>query len=278
MNALRYRTPLLLLASLVMAIAASGCGKNAAPSAPTPSGGTTPMSQQAADDIALQFATTMSRQQGVPFATLGTTNVSDIALARVSPARLGRSGILSRQDEGSFSWSLVLTFYDAAGNVQPTYDPATTARMAVHAKVRGSLTTAEHQAFIGSDRRLDVNGLLPMETTIEIDGTARDTADASFAASDGSASRSYHVLGTGDLVDIRQLKDASVNPYPLSGTARWAVTADAMSQDANGTHEAHYQATVLITFNGTRYPTIEVTESFRYRMDLETGEVTRLPA
>lgn len=278
MNALRYRPLVLPLALLALAITASGCGKGAAPSAPTPPAGSAPMSQQAADDIALQFATTMSRQQGVPFSRLGSTNLSAIAQARVSPPLLGRSGALTRQDEGSLSWSLVLTFYDAAGNVQPTYDPVTTARLVVHAKVRGSLTTAEHQAFISSDRRLDVIGLLPMETTLEIDGTARDTADCSFAAADGSASRSYHLLGTGDLVDIRQLKDESVNPYPLSGTARWALVVDAMSQDASGTQEAHYQATVLVTFNGTRYPTIEVSESFRYRMDLETGTVERLPA
>jgi hypothetical protein len=278
MNALRSRMAVSLIACLVLAIAASGCGRSAAPSNPTPSPAHSPMSQQAADDIASQFATMLSAQHGAPFSRLGPNELSTIARGRISPPLLGRSGVASRMDEGNLSWSLTLTFYDAAGNVQPTYDPATTARLVAHAKVRGSLTTSEHQAFIGSDRLLDIAGLLPLESTLEIDGTARDTADASFAAADGSSSRTYHLLGSGDLTDIRKLKDESVNPYPLSGTAFWTLAVDATSQDAKGSSEAHYQATVQITFNGTRYPTIEVSESFRYRMDLETGQVERLPA
>jgi hypothetical protein len=118
---------------------------------------------------------------------------------------------------------------------------------------------------------------LPAETELLINGAANDTADAAFAASDGSASRSYHFLGGGALTDVRQLKDQNVNPYPLSGTARWNVNVDAASHDAEGTREAHYQATVKITFNGTRHPVIEISESYRYSMDLETGEVTPLP-
>ena len=277
MNALRYRTAATLSAGLVLVIAASGCGQRAAPAAPSPSPTNHSMSQQAADDIAAQFAATMSRQSGAPLTRLGANDLAAIARGRVSPPLLGHSGVSTTQDEASLTWSLTLTFYDATGAVQPTYDPVTTARMVAHAKVRGSLATAERQSFIGSDRLLDIQGLLPLETTLQIDGTARDTADCSFAASDGSATRSYHLLGSGDLTDIRKLKDESVNPYPLSGTARWAIVADAVSQDANGRSEAHYQATVLITFNGTRYPTIEVSETFRYRMDLETGQVQRLP-
>jgi len=278
MKALRYRPLVLPLASLVLAIATSGCGKGAAPSAPTPSPGAAPMSQQAADDIASQFAITLSRQGGVPLTGLGATSLTAMARGEVSPARLGPSGSLKTEDEGNFNLSVSLTFYDAAGNVQPIYDPATTARVVARVKVRGTLTTAERHALIGSDRTLDVAGLLPAETTIEIDGSARDTADCAFNAIDGSASRHYRLVGAGDLTDIRKLKDESVNPYPLSGTARWAVTADATVTDASGTQEAHYEATVLVTFNGTQYPTIEVSEGFRYRMDLETGAIERLPA
>src|SRR6185436_19394508 len=100
---------------------------------------------------------------------------------------------------------------DAAGNVQLIYDPNTTARVVVRAKVHGTLSTAERQALIGVERLLDVQGLLPAETTIEIDGAARDTADCAFVSTDGIHSRRYHLLGAGDLTDIRQLKDGNVN-------------------------------------------------------------------
>jgi hypothetical protein len=275
MNASR-QPRLFWLACLALAIGASACGKSAAPSAPKSSSALQP-SRQAADDIARQFATSLSRQ-GLPLNQVGSTSLADVARGGVSPATLGRAGVPMTQGDANLSWSLVFTFYDAAGNPQQVYDPETTARIVVHAKVRGTLTSPEHRAFIGSDRLLDVAGVLPTETTIEVDGSARDTADFSFDATNGSSSRHYHLLGAGDLTDMRQLKDKSVNPYPLSGTARWAIVVDASSRDANGTKEAHYEATVLVTFNGTRYPTIEVTKNFRYQMDLDTGEVEPLPA
>jgi hypothetical protein len=34
----------------------------------------------------------------------------------------------------------------------------------------------------------------------------------------------------------------------------------------------------VVTFNGTRYPTVEVNERYTYRVDLESGEVVRLPS
>ena len=278
MKPLRFRIPLLLLASLALAIAASGCGKTAAPSAPSASHQTSPMTQQAADDIAAQFAASVSAGGGVPLTGLGSTNMAAMARGQVSPARLGRSGLLRTEDQGTLSLSVSLTFYDAGGHEQPIYDPATTARVVARVKVHGTLSTAERQALVGSDRLLDITGLLPAETTLDINGSAADTADCAFAALDGSSSRHYHLLGTGVLTDIMKLKDEAVNPYPLSGTARWAVTADASVRDANGTQEAHYEATVLITFNGTENPTIEVNGTFHYRMDLKTGAIQRIPA
>jgi hypothetical protein len=91
-------------------------------------------------------------------------------------------------------------------------------------------------------------------------------------------SRQYDILANGTLEDLRQLKDSSVNPYPLSGVLRWQVKADATAQEPEGNKEAHYRAKVTVTFNGTRYPTIEVEEEWKYRMDLETGEISELPA
>lgn len=278
MNALRYRPLLLLLAVLSLALGASGCGKNAAPSPSSTTSPNPPLSAQAADDIALQFATTLSQQRGVPLSQVGTTSLVAVARGERAAVALRSAGVETIQTEGGLTWSVVVRFFDAGGNEQPIYNPLTTARVVVHAKVRGTLASPEHHAFIGSDRMLDVVGLLPSESTIEIDGAANDTADAAFDAADGSASRRYHLVGAGALADVRQLKDAAVNPYPLSGTVRWEVIADASSTDQNGTKEAHYDATVLVTFNGTRYPTIEVSEHFRYRMDLETGAIERLPA
>jgi hypothetical protein len=259
-----------LLVSLGLAAMAAGCGKSSSPSAPRAT--TTPPTAQASRDIAQHFATTLSRG-GVPIDRIGRATLADLA----TPAARGLQRA-TLQDEIEFSWSLVVTFFDAENREQPTYIEGATEHAAVRAKARGRVSTAEYQATLAIDRALDVHGLLPATTEIEVDGTARDDATAAYEEADGSASRSYDLHGAGTLEDVRQSKDSEAHPYPLSGIARWNVVADASERDAKGTREAHYEARVKVTFNGTRYPTIEVEETWRYRMDLETGALMPLPS
>src|SRR5262245_48777643 len=198
MKSADYGRLALPLALLVVSLSLVSCSKDNTPNAPR----SAQITQQAADDIARHFAGTLARG-GLPLNRIGASSLQEIA-------RGGAFGLVpgERQrltDDAGFSWSLTVTFFDAAGGEQQTYDPETTARMSVLARAHGSLSTEEQQATIGIRRALDVNGLLPTETTLEIDGSAADTADCSFQARDGSASRAYHLLSAGELDDVRQL-------------------------------------------------------------------------
>lgn len=264
----------LSIAAGMLAVLTTGCGKDAAPTAATPR--RSEMTSQAAKDIAAQFGSTLSRQNGLAFNRVGGTTLQ--AMARGQGAVASRTGEKVLTDEAEFSWSFSVTFFDADGRQQITFDPSTTARLAVLAKARGRVTTAEQQASIGTRRSLDVDGILPAETEIEIDGALNDTASCLFKARDGSLERRYFIVASGSLTDVRQLKDETVNPYPLSGTAKWQVTADAFERNSEGEASAHYEASVEVTFNGTEYPTITVDKRWRYSVDLETGAVTEIPS
>src|SRR6185503_1740601 len=122
----RSRFSPLLLAVVGLAVAAwvAGCSKKSAPTAPAPS---SQITQQAADDLAGQFALTLSRQNGVPLSQVGGTSLQDLARGRAPAARLLGNGTQQVADEGSFSWSFSLRFFDADGNEQFAFDPATTA-------------------------------------------------------------------------------------------------------------------------------------------------------
>jgi hypothetical protein len=271
MASMRFREATRCALGLLVAVASAGCGKSAAPSRPF-SGTGGQISQQAADDIARHYAASLARQGGLPLDRVAGSSLS-------ATAQQGKSSVSARMlDEGELSWSLSIKFFAIDGAEQMTYLHGATARMTVDARVRGRFVTAEHQARVGVHRWLDVQGLLPDVTTIEIDGAANDTADCAFASTDGSEERSYHLLSAGQFADVMKLKDEQANPYPLSGTARWDVAADAFTRDPNGTTEAHYEVAVVVTFNGTRYPTVEVNERYTYRVDLESGEVVRLPS
>jgi hypothetical protein len=249
---------------------ASGCGKDASPTAP--SAPRAELTTEASDDLAKHFGATLAK---VPVGGLGTTTVNAIARGQVAGIVAGRE---NTSDEGEFSFFFRVRFFDGQGNEQPGFDAQTTARLHVETRARGRVVTAEQVAQVGLDRQFGVDRLLPSETTLEIDGAMHDTADCSFAASDGAEERRYHLLSGGTLTDVMKLKDERVNPYPLSGTARWDVVADAFVRNQQGTVEKHLEATVIVTFNGTRHPTIEINERWRYRMDLQTGEVVRQPA
>lgn len=269
----QHRSLASALAAIVLAVLSIGCSRKDTPTSARPNERDA-LTAQASKDIASHFAASLSRQKGVPIDRLGGTSLQIVAEGARASQRL-RSGAVN--DEAGFSWSLSIAFFDAGGNQQPGYIHGETTRLTADARARGHLTTAEHRASIGVRRFLDVSGLLPSETELHVDGVANDTANAAYEALDGSASRRYDLRAAGSLEDLRQLKDASQNPYPLSGVLLWQVVADAFEETSEGTKEAHYDAKVKVTFNGTRYPTIEVEESWRYRMDLETGEITELP-
>lgn len=131
----------LFAALLLVILSVPGCGRSAAPTtprAPAPSG----LTQQAADDLARQFAATLSRP-GLPLDRVGTTGLA--TLARGAPA-LRRSGPAAVTDEGDFSWSFSVTYFDAAGVPQPMFVPGLTARVVVVARARGNASTARSSA------------------------------------------------------------------------------------------------------------------------------------
>ena len=266
----RYRFLALPAAILMLSPVLVGCGRHAAPNA-VRSETDSRVSRQTADDLARHFAATQSKG-GVPLSRAAESSLQSLALGRTVPPRGAQ--VFRAQDEIGFSWSLSVRFFDADGHEQVTLIPGLTASMSIVARAHGSMVSAREQASVGVYRALDVDGLLPAESTLDVNGAAHDTSDCAFAAVDTVPARAYHLLADGTVTDVRTLKDTSANPYPLSGTLRWQVQADA----TQGAQHARYRATVVVTFNGTRYPTIEVDEHFDYTFDLETGEITRTPA
>jgi hypothetical protein len=233
------------------------------------------MTADVAQDIAAQFGKSIARQGGAPPTRLGTTTLQAIASDQAPMIQGARP--LKATDDASFSWSFTVHFFDAAGNEQTTFIEGETAKLSAAVRAHGELMTAKFHSDFGTLRTLDVAGLLPVETTIEIDGALHDTANAVFTPTD-STSCEYHVLANGALVDVIQNKDQSVNPFPLSGTATWTATVDRISRNSEGTKSSHFEVTVVVTFNGTRHPDITVNKTFHFQTDLETGQVTRTPA
>jgi hypothetical protein len=88
--------------------------------------------------------------------------------------------------------------------------------------------------------------------------------------------RSFYRLAHLAVADVRVLKSREFNPWPLSGTATWAVHAERLRSNNRADVEAAFDAVVVRTCNGTQYPEVTVDGTYRYRMNLNSGAIVRL--
>lgn len=64
-------------------------------------------------------------------------------------------------------------------------------------------------------------------------------------------------------------------PWPLAGTATWHTAVDRLRSADRGDVEAHFEATVTVTFDGTQAPAVVVAGVYRYQLDLASGTLSR---
>jgi len=272
----RIRTPWIPAAALAaLALAAAGCGSDS-PTAPA-SG----LTQATADDVAVQVAQTMAAGNG------GTmTEMYAMAGAVPSAAPTGGIGLrgafgtASALSEttftvGNVTYTFTRAFYDADGVELPEYGPAAV-RLRVTSRAGGGIVTPQFEATLGHAGLTDVTGIAPLADTLEFDGAGDDTVQTRFTSLDGLRTRYFYWLAHLAYADVRLLKDRDSNPWPLSGTATWALRAERLRSGSRADVEATFDALVVVTFNGTQYPEVAVNGTYRYRMNLNTGQVARI--
>jgi hypothetical protein len=133
--------------------------------------------------------------------------------------------------------------------------------------------TARDTATIGHHAQLVVTGIQVAVDTLTFNGTANDTLTNSFRSYDGTVSRHFHWLSQLAIASVKWAKGA---PYAASGTATFTVSADRSRDAGGGGVEAHWDAVVVVTFNGTATPEIVVNGTWHYQWNMVTGEVTRI--
>ncbi len=262
--------PVIWAALLAAVSFVAGCGKSTTPVASQQPPATSAVTQTAADDIAAQVGVTLARD-------FGQGRGAITSLSRPAPGgALAATQVVTDSSSGSLSYTVVVTFYDANGNEQETYDPETTVRLAMERRVRGTLDSPELEVRMGGRATLDIHGIGFHQDRLTTNGSSKDTLDSRFAARNGHASSTYHLSSQGALLEVVQLKPTEQHPWPLSGMLTMDVLADRLDVSDAGRVEARYESHLKVTFNGTAYPEIEFEEGWRYRVDLRTGEVERV--
>ena len=119
---------------------------------------------------------------------------------------------------------------------------------------------------------LDAGGLNPVHDHFNLAGAWSDTLSTHFVSLSGSTSVDCYAQTHGVGAGIHQSKASS---YPSDGTITWTIFAQRLRNGEHGSVEKSLAATVVITFNGTRYPIVTVNGTWSYTYDLDNHTLAR---
>lgn len=193
------------------------------------------------------------------------------AFAAVPSTRPQAAAAETTITDGNVTWTLAIQWYDAQGQVQPNYDPQATVRMHTDSHGTGTVTSTDGTATLGTAGAFDILGVNEQATALTTNGTQTDTLHWTLQGPSGSIS--VVSLCAGALMDVVESKPVVQN-YPSSGSGRWNLDVTRHFETGGGSLDQHYTAVVTVTFNGTHLVPLVVNDTWRYTLDLDTGQVT----
>lgn len=260
----RPRLSLFLLLALVLG-AFAGCSEDDGPTIPN-----VVTTQADADDVAIQA--------GISFDNL-TTMFQASAGAPSAPFGKIPGPVLTASDtsftRGAITFQLSRRWFSFA-HVEQTVPDATTDSLVVTTRAFGadSTSTTRYRVVVGHSGQLRIGGLVATRPIYTIGAGAADTLDSRFTSLSGSVTRTFYARLLSVATGI-EVPKSSPTGYPTTGTVRWVIHAERTRSGDRGDIEKTLDATVTLSFNGTRYPTLTVNGTWGYVLDLETGAVTR---
>jgi hypothetical protein len=227
------------------------------------------VTQDVADDIALQAAASLDITGSDIENVIGTTPAAGAAL----PARAQWDTTFTR---GPLTFSATRTFFDAADNVLADYGP-TAVRILWTSHIFGTKEWPRDTAYVDHEAVLYLRGIQAGQDTLKFSGGVFDSLVNRFRSYDGTRSRYFVWKGYTSIEDVRFLKSliAGGSVWPISGRCEFDVSADRLRSNNATDVETHFEATVIVVFNGTSQPDVLVNGIFHYKLNLLTGTVTR---
>lgn len=256
----------LALVALGLVILAAGCGKGTSSTGPG-----TPLNQDAADDIALNSVAALSTVGGDVQAGV---SVSAGAAPQQGAAHLTATFWDTTFTRNGVTYNASRTFYDALGNPLPGFGP-TAAKLVWTSQASGTWEGERDTATVGHNASLQITGipqLLAVADTFVVNGASDDTLLNRFRSYDGTRTRYFHWVSS---LAISNVEIARGGSYPVSGTVTFTVSADRLRSNSVTDVESHWNATVVITFNGAGDPDVVVNGTWRYHWNVVTGQITR---
>jgi len=261
------------LAAALLALA--GCGGS------SPTAVNTAVATQAdADDVAMQAAIAFANVSVEADAGLSGARTAPLAAAfrgPNAPTSQGGGFVAQSADttfqRGDVTFEIHRAFFDLTHAPQAAPD-ASTDSVVVTTRAFGtdSTSSAQYRVTVGHAGEMGVGGVNPVHSVLNFDGAWADTLASHFTSLSGLTTvdcyARTHGVGAG-------IHAAKTSPYPDSGTITWSVYAQRLRNGERGSVEKTLQATVVVTFNGTRYPTVTVNGTWSYTYDMDGHVLAR---
>jgi len=163
----------------------------------------------------------------------------------------------TREARSQFQVERTCTFKDAAGATQPSYDPLTTASVAVHAELSIEINRGPWSGSVERVRDLTVSGLAGNETEMTWNGSGSAETKRVRVTGDG-VERRYELTSATTITNVVIPVPRTSTSWPKSGSI--ASTVHVLLPD--GTER---ERLVTVVFNGTQFVQVTVNgETFEF--------------
>lgn len=265
------RTSRQLAIGLSVALALGACSDAAtAPSVETDATLDADVANQAADGVGEDVQTMRDLNDGI------RTGVMFLSVPATAPQGCPYNSstgwhVCDPRTVGPLTIVRQYAFYDAGGTAEENFDAELTASIHLTRTVDGSIDRDTDKGTVTGeihhDRDLTATGLAGDETTRTWNGTGHSDVSHSRVV-DGRGSRSYEWTAdvTVDNVVVPH-GSADQDPWPLSGTITKHVVGTVTVNDKTRS----FDRTVVVTFDGTQFPTVTVTGSSTSTFQIDLG-------
>jgi hypothetical protein len=258
----RVLRSLLSLTALFFLGLAAGCSDDATSPAT--------LTQDEADDLATQIASTLALDNGGTLAVLPTLDVGETPAAKTAPPPTDGETTI-----GGFTYHYQIRFFNAAGDTMASYDPLLTVRLQTQLRAAGEITTLRYQAQVQHRSQFEVQGVNALADSLKFNGTCSDTCQSSFTALMVQYQRHFRLESQAQVQDVAYLKPVESGELPCSGVMTWQMTAARYRDAARTQLESQLRATVTVRFTGGDTAELEVEGGWTYQLNLRTGVIVR---
>lgn len=262
------------LLAVLVAFLVAGCGsKSGGGPADNPLGPTTPtLTQEGSDELVVQVLTGFTIAGGDLQSALAGSTAAWTALAGASPMAAMWDTTFTTH---GLTYQATRTFYDGSGNELPGYGP-TARRLHWTSRATGTFTDEGDTATVGHASRFDVLGIEPDQDTLVVNGQCLDTLMTHFTCLDGQTSRYMRWNGALTYQGVRLLKSTLPSGgWPISGLALLVINADRLRSSDPADVEQHVSSFILVRFDGTTTPMVQVNACYYYTWNMVTGQIAR---